>query len=85
MCVASAITDYHRDLWPTPSFPSPLGPKWNTGGVWITKEQYDEYLKLKRAAEDYDAKTNQPECIKPEVAQWESEVVQYLIKGETNE
>jgi hypothetical protein len=84
MCAVSAVTDYYRDKWfeqvpsfpvpyyvlPAPSYPSPyftLKP-----GVTITVEQWDEYQKLKRVMEEYDARTGQPDCIKPEVAQWEA-------------
>lgn len=84
MCAVSAVTDYYRDKWfqpaPLPYIPPPVviepvpyNPNSFTlkPGVTITKEQWDEYQELKRRMEEYDAETEQPDCIKPEVAVWE--------------
>jgi hypothetical protein len=87
MCAVSAVTDYYRDKWPLVDYTYPQPGDWtNTPVVWpnsmpkevtpitinITLEQWREYQELKRRMEEYDTKTGQPDCIKPEVAEWES-------------
>lgn len=95
MCAVSAVTDYYRDKWPLIPM-EPIDKPWSGGititpnpmplpytldpGVWITAEQWKEYQELKRRMEEYDAKTNQPDCVKPEVAEWEAVIEAYLIK-----
>ena len=87
MCAASMVTDYYRDKWPvSPMYPETPEYDWSkieiqplkTTMVQITMEQWLEYLELKRRMEEYDAKTGQPECIKPEVAEWEEVIVRVL-------
>lgn len=51
-------------------------------GTTITSEQWAEYQELKRRMEAYDAQTNQPDCVKPEVATWEAVVAQLVNQGE---
>lgn len=89
MCAVSAVTDYYRDKWigplipstlfPDPTFYPPMPAITLKPGVTITAEQWAEYQELKRRMEEYDAKTGQPDCIKPEVAEWEK-VVESNIK-----
>jgi hypothetical protein len=45
----------------------------------ITEAEWLEYQSLKRKAEEYDARTNQPDCIKPELAEWENDMEAFLI------
>lgn len=75
MCAVSAITDHYRDKWPTPDYSHPY-----QGGshVNISKQEWEEYQKLKRVMEEYDKKTKQPDCVKPEVAIWESLIEKVL-------
>lgn len=46
----------------------------------ITLEQWNEYQALKKKAEEYDKRTNQPNCAKEGVAEWEEAIKAYLIK-----
>lgn len=75
MCVVSNTIDYHRDWWPDKdpykgwpkktTAPDPIfipvtsPPQPYTGP---TKEQFEEFLKLLRAAKLYDNATGQPDC-----------------------
>lgn len=85
MCAASAVTDYYREhKWPTyvwPEVPEPyiIPTPDPLNGVWISKAEWEEYKELKRRMEDYDKQTHQPDCIKPEVAEWE-EVVENVLR-----
>lgn len=80
MCAVSAVTDYYREKWPIPVFPAiPVIPS----TITITPEQFAEYLELKRRMEAYDAATHQPDCIKPEVAQWEQQVYTHYVQKES--
>lgn len=85
MCVASAVTDYYRDKWFTtlpliPPQPVSITPDMFVlkPGITITPEQWEDYQNLKRIAEGYDTDTDQPECIKPDVAVWEG-IVKTLV------
>jgi hypothetical protein len=90
MCASSAVTDYYRDKWfpeyvpynPDPVFPAPVTIQPFTaemlGGKWISLAEWEEYQALKKRMEEYDAKTNQPDCIKPEVEQMEEVVIRVL-------
>jgi hypothetical protein len=93
MCAVSAITDYYRDKWPVVPMmppnqfviePMPVAPPIHhpafilKPGITITQEQWAEYQELKRRMEAYDAESNQPDCIKPEVAVWEEVVKQFV-------
>lgn len=94
MCAVSAITDHYRDKWPliplepidkpwhgkVEIVPLPFRPLELKPGVYITAEQWEEYQTLKRKMEEYDARTNQPDCVKPEVAEWEAVIEAYLVK-----
>ena len=87
MCAVSAVTDYYRDkwfepglpIWPAPQ-PQPYQPFVLKSDVTITQEQWNEYQELKRRMAEYDAQTNQPDCVKPEVAEMEKVIEDYLIK-----
>lgn len=93
MCAVSAVTDYYRDKWSLIPFYGDtirpydpfVQPQINPGqftlkpGVVITEEQWAEYQELKRRMEEYDARTGQPDCIKPEVAAWEQVVRNNLV------
>lgn len=85
MCVASAVTDYYQNKWTTlPGVDTrpiiyPMLPD-GKGLRWIAAEEWEDYQNLKRIVEGYDERTNQPECIKPELAEFERQVVDVLIK-----
>lgn len=78
MCAVSMITDHYRDLWPVQPL-NPLAP-YQASKIHITLEQYHEYQKLKKAAEEYDTRTKQPDCVKPAVADWEKAIEDVLVK-----
>jgi hypothetical protein len=88
MCVVSMVTDHYRDKWPLPQYPSPGAPfipsqpsqPFQLLPHLITKEQWDEYQELKRKAVEYDKRTNQPDCAKPEVEEWERAIESVLRK-----
>jgi DNA-binding transcriptional regulator GbsR (MarR family) len=50
------------------------------GIISVTLEQWQEYQRLKKAAEEIDQKTKQPDCIKPDLAEWETQMEAFLIK-----
>jgi hypothetical protein len=72
MCAVSAITDHFRDKWN----PITINPDL----VQITRSQWEEYLALKKKMEEYDKRTKQADCVKPEVSEWEKLIEAYLIK-----
>lgn len=94
MCAVSAITDYYREKWPLPHY-EPYGPivrpnqtqpfmpegSLDPKQMIISWEQWQEYQELKRRMEAYDKATGQPDCIKPEVAEWEEEI-RKIVKQE---
>lgn len=73
MCAYSAIMDGFNKKWPNP-VTIPSIPSWPEVKPTVfpsimpapytgpTKEQFEELLKLLRAAKVYDEKTGQPEC-----------------------
>ena len=79
MCATSAVTDYYQHKWHLPNyreipeFPSPAP-------FVITPEQWAEYRELKKRMEEYDKNTNQPDCVKPQVAIWELGI-ESMMKG----
>lgn len=70
MCVASAVTDHFQKEWGTPW----AAPTFRV----ITEAQWAEYQRLKKAAEEIDEKTHQPNCIKPGLEEWESRMKEYV-------
>lgn len=81
MCVASAVTDHYQREWGRPWIaPPPVFPSMPTSVRIITEEQWLEYQRLKKAAEEIDDKTNQPHCIKPGLAEWETQMEAFLVK-----
>jgi hypothetical protein len=95
MCAVSMITDHFRDKWPVYT---PLPVEWPTSQPFtptvmpqfiptytITLEQWLEYQELKRKAEEYDARTSQPDCVKPDVEVWEAAVKKFVQDGELPE
>lgn len=80
MCAVSAVTDVYRDKWPIPTFPQqPVLPF----PIQISWEDWLHYQVLKKRMEEYDAITHQPDCVKPEVAEWEHQVfTHYVVKPE---
>jgi hypothetical protein len=65
------ISDHYRDKW----FTAPLGQ-----GIYISYEDWKEYQELKRKAQEYDNRFNQPDCVKPELQEWEQKMREFLIK-----
>lgn len=80
MCAVSMITDHYRDRWPMLNKYQALSSQQFPPPIQITTEQWNEYLELKRRAQEYDARTNQADCAKPDVEEWEKKVESYLIK-----
>lgn len=81
MCAVSAVTDYYREKWPLPSYPPSPDPTWTPNVVIITQAQWNEYQELKRRMAEYDVRTEQPDCEKPDVTIWEEAIKNtYLAK-----
>jgi hypothetical protein len=87
MCAVSMVTDYYREkIWPqpwtSPTFPpyAPMVPDDYDWHMTISRKDWEHYQELKRCMEEYDRKTGQPDCVKPEVAEWERIVEGVLIK-----
>lgn len=68
MCVVSNVSDYYQRQWSLP-------------GRFISEGEWQEYQRLKKMAEEIDKKTNQPDCVKPELAEWEKRVEEVLRKN----
>lgn len=94
MCVVSMVSDYYKDKWPTPMIPmTPWDPKINPVEITplpykpsifddvkiITTEEWNEYQALKRKAVEYDIATQQPDCAKPDIEEWENDIEAFLI------
>lgn len=62
MCIVSAVSDFYRGKYPSPS---------QDGVSW---DVYNEYNRLKRMAVELDIQLHQPDCVKPEVEEWEKEM-----------
>ncbi len=81
MCVVSAVTDHYQREWGQPwQYPAPIFPGMTPSQRIISEQQWQEYQRLKRAAEEIDQKTNQPDCIKPDLAEWEASMEAFLVK-----
>jgi hypothetical protein len=68
------ITDHYRDKW------NPFRIETDTDLIQITRAQWEEYRALKHKMEEYDRKTGQPDCVKPEVEDWEKKIEDILRK-----
>lgn len=85
MCVVSAVTDHYQQKWGNP-WTQPvdwLNPniqpfKPSPSFKFISEEEWQEYQRLKRAAQEIDEKTSQPDCIKPELEEWENLMTDFL-------
>lgn len=78
MCVVSMVTDHYRERWTIPPMPEffekqPLLPIFPMP-ITITQEQWREYQELKRKAAEYDRRYNEPDCVKPDVLEWENSI-----------
>lgn len=62
MCVVSMVTDHYR------KYPND----------WWDMTKWDDYLDLKRKAEEYDRITKQPDCEDPQKQRFEQEVLKRL-------
>ena len=69
MCVVSNVTDFYYKQW------SPIGESFQ-----ITRAEWEEYQRLKRNVQEIDKIIKQPDCIKPELDEWEKKIENYLIK-----
>jgi hypothetical protein len=45
----------------------------------ITEAEWQEYQRLKRNAMEIDVLTGQPDCVKPDVDEWENDIEAFLI------
>lgn len=73
MCIVSVVSDDYMKRWPDPG-------TWDLAGRWISEADWREYQRLKAMAEELDRKLNQPDCVKPEVEDWEKKIEDYLRK-----
>lgn len=71
MCTVSAVTDHYYKSWPSTT------ADWTK--VTISYEEWAEYQRLKQNALEIDKITKQPDCIKPELKQWE-ETIERILK-----
>lgn len=65
MCSLSVVMDYGIQQWPKyTAMPEPMifGPIPKSEPPGPTKEQFEEFLKLMRAAKRFDEATGQPNC-----------------------
>lgn len=88
MCAVSAITDYYREKWPLrledynlPYLPPSMAHIETK--IKVSAKEWAEYQELKRRMEEYDRLTGQPDCVKPEVADWEAKVKQIIDSQNT--
>ncbi len=82
MCVVSAVTDHYQREWGNPWYipPHPPFPGYTPSQRIISEQDWQEYQRLKRAALEIDQKTSQPDCIKPDLAEWEANMEAFLVK-----
>lgn len=59
MCIVSMVSDWQHEQWKIPKQFSEWKP---TSDLKISLKDWLEYQDLKKKAEEYDKKTNQPEC-----------------------
>lgn len=89
MCVVSNIGDYGRGMWPQPwKSPGPVQPF----GMPVapapiviqppytgpTKEQFEEFLELLRAARKFDVATGQKDCPSEDKTAWMRELAKLV-------
>ena len=67
MCTVSMVTDHYKN-------------QWNLSGRIISEGEWQEYQRLKRNAEEIDKLTKQPDCVKPDLQEWEQKVIEVLKK-----
>lgn len=74
--VISPFNPYQNPAIPPPYLqPNPLSPPPYTGP---TKEQFEEFLTLLRAAKRFDEATGQPDCIADDKLAWLKAIAQHL-------
>ena len=93
MCAVSNIGDYGREIWPKPwRFPDDFLPRdpppFAPSTVWPkifprlyigpTKEQFEEFLELLRAARKFDKVTGQADCPAEEKTGWIKDAAKYF-------
>lgn len=89
MCAVSNIGDWGRHQWPNfpapapATYPYPYKP--SPGSIDYvppyngpTKEQFEEFLKLLRAAKKFDDATGQKDCEQPEKVDWIKAMAKHL-------
>jgi hypothetical protein len=90
MCVVSNVGDYGRQMWPKPwvfpSDPPPFAPKPMWPEIFPTpkpytgptREQFEEFLELLRAARKFDKAPGQAECPAEEKTGWVKDAAKYF-------
>jgi hypothetical protein len=68
------ITDHYRGKWPLPDYSKPE----DISVITITIKEWQKYQELKRKAQEYDERTNQPDRVKPDVAEWEAKIEEII-------
>lgn len=75
MCAVSVMSDWGREHWnPFHLAPQDSQPTLNPETVIITRQQWDEYLKLLDAARKFDEATGQPDCGDSQKMEWMKKV-----------
>lgn len=85
MCVVSYVGDIGRQMWPNPP-PNQFHPYANPFQVQLTpaqyngptKEQFEEFLKLLRAAKSFDTLVGLKDCESAEKIEWIKAIALYL-------
>lgn len=87
MCTVSNIGDYGRTAWPEPwKTPSPLNPSlpaipfqpYSPPYNGPTREQFEEFLELMRAARKFDKAAGQPDCPAESKIEWMERLARHL-------
>lgn len=80
MCVVSNIGDYGRTMWPAPLPPAPYVPFTFPSSPYNgpTKEQFEEFLELLRAARKFDVATGQKDCPSEDKTAWMRELAKLV-------
>lgn len=83
MCVVSNIGDYGKSIWARPLYPDIKPSVWPAEAkppmtfvapyAGPTKEQFEEFLELLRAARKFDKATGQADCPSAEKIDWMQE------------
>ena len=86
MCAVSMIYDYGRTIFPVKWSEQQIGdvPLQPLEERKTIQEWLEEFEKLRKAAEEFDKRTGQPDCEDPSKLEWMKEIEQRLAKLEND-